>query len=202
MTEEPLVLPYTLGAALERLSHIRGAIARDTQLAAALPDATAEHLHGAREALLLALEAGDQATRQNALGAAQKYIRQIYETLSQPGLFENSAPIFTALGFPDPLDDKLVPVDVFTVVTTFSRPNRQMFTTIAFEHSPGARGYRLRETRRIEGEDFVDDTLESLTPVFRRARLPIGTHRLAIESRNASGFVLSPEFEIVVPHDV
>jgi len=202
MTEEPLVMPYTLGAALERLSHIRGAVARDAELAAALPAATPEHLHRAREALILALESGDQATKQKALGTAQSYLRQLLETLAQPGLFADSAQKFALLGFPDPLSDKLAPVDVSTVVTTFSRPDRQMFTTIAFEASPGARGYRLRETRHIEGEDFVDDTLESLTPVFRRARLPIGVHRLAIESRNASGFVMSEEFQVIVPQDV
>lgn len=207
MTEEPLLMPFTPGAAIERLSHIRGALAKHAEIAAVLPPSTPNHIETARQALLLALESGDQGTRQGALVASQDYLRQLFATLSQPGLFpegEGSAH-FAALGFPDPSKkekEALRPLDVSSVIVTFTRPERQIFTTIAFEHSPGAIGYRLRQTIVVAGEDFIDDTLESPVPVFRRVRLPVGEHRLRIESRNHSYFVLSEEFKVVVPAEV
>jgi hypothetical protein len=204
MTEEPLLMPFTPGAAIERLSHIRGTLATHSDIAAALPEATPAHIDSAREALLLAVESGDQSARQRALRAAQKYLCQLYETLRQPEVFpaERMAAHFAELGLPNPQQEDLRPIDVSTVLVTFSKPQRQIFTTIAFEHSPGAIGYRLRETIVVAGEDFVDDTIEGPLPVFRRVRLPIGEHRLRVESRNHSHFVLSDEFIVNVPEDV
>ena len=201
MTEEPLVTPYTPGALLERLAFLRGTLKRHADIAAALPDTTSQHLREAADAIELALESGDGAIVQKALLTAQNYLRQLHETVSQPGLWpeERVSGVFQDLRFPDPLNKEVAAVDIKTVLVTYSMPRRQMLTTLAFEHAPGAVGYRLRETRFINGEDVEDEMIASLTPIFRRVRIPAGEHRLCIESRDDSGIALSEEFTITVP---
>jgi hypothetical protein len=200
-TEDPLLNPYSPGECLARLARLRGVLLREEWIAQALPATTGETLREAAEALTLALESGDTATVQHANETAGQYLQQLFETACQPGLWnENATRAFEALGFPDPLaSTPLRAVDISTVVVTHSQPERQVMTTISFEHAPGAKAYRLRTTRFIEGEDVLDDTHTCLAPVFRRMRIPAGTHRVHIESRDHSGTANSEEFTIEVP---
>jgi hypothetical protein len=205
MTEEPLIMPYSPGDCLARLSQIRGALERYPALATALPAGTADHLSEAGQALVLALESGDGATTQRALSTGQNYIAGLYEAACQPGLLvEKDVPeYFAALGFPNPLANGLLsPINVKSVVATYTTPTRQVLTTLSFDHAPGAKAYRLITIRHINGEDVYDDTITSLTPVFRRMRVPVGQHRMVVESRDESGTALSPEFTITVPEEV
>jgi hypothetical protein len=204
MTEDPLMNPYSPGECLARLARLRGVLLRESWIAAALPPATLETLTEASQALTLALESGDHATLERAQRAARDYLQQLHQIASQPGLWNGeTSKALEAMGFPDALaETPLAAVDVSTVVVTHSQPERQVMTTIAFDHAPGAKAYRLRTTRHIQGEDVHDDTVTCLAPVFRRVRIPAGKHRLRIESRDHSGIALSDEFTIEVPAPV
>lgn len=199
MTEEPLVNPYSPGECLARLAQVRGAILREETLARALPEA-AQTLRAAIDALLLALESGDSATVGKAHAAARDYLKQLYAAACKPDLWDgDAARACTLLGFPDPAQTHVAAVDTKTIVATHSQPARQVMTSISFDHAPGAKAYRLRTTRIIHGEEVHDDTVTSLSPVFRRVRIPAGTHRMRIESRDHSGIALSEEFLVEVP---
>ena len=199
MTEEPLVNPYSPGECLARLAQVRGAIMRDETIARALPDA-AETLRAAIDALLLALESGDGATVGKAHAAAREYLKQLDAAACKPDLWNgDAARIFASLGFPDPAQTGVAAVGINTIIATHSQPARQVMTSISFDHAPGAKAYRLRTTRIIHGEEVHDDTITSLSPVFRRVRIPAGTHRMTIESRDHSGAALSEEFTVEVP---
>ena len=151
MTEEPLVNPYSPGECLARLAHVRGAVLRDATIAQALPG-SADALQAAIEALLLALESGDGATVEKAHVAAGGYLKQLYAAASKPDLWNgDAARVFASLGFPDPAQIGVAAVDVKTIVATHSQPARQVMTSIAFDHAPGAKAYRLRTTRIIHG---------------------------------------------------
>ena len=204
ISEDPLVNPYSPGECLARLARLRGALLRESWLAAALPPDVPAMLGQATEALTLALESGDGPTVTRAHEAAGAYLRQLHEIACQPALWNGeTSRALAALGFSDPLaPSPLAPVDVSTVVATHSQPERQTMTTLAFEHAPGAKAYRLITTRFIEGEDVHDDTMTCLAPVFRRMRIPPGTHRLRIEARDHSGTAMSEEFTIEVPAPV
>ena len=196
---EPSVAPISSGAALARLAEIAGAIQRHENIAAVLPDALKTIGHAQQE-LSAALETGEQGTIQNALSSAQTALQRLYEAVSQPGLFgENSASVFQSLNFPDAIEPKLQAIDVSTIVTTFSQPQRQVLMSLSFSDAPGAIAYWLRETRVIAGEDYHDYLLESYHPQFRNVRLAPGRHRFNIQSRDMNTTILSEEFEIAIP---
>lgn len=200
-TEDPLVNPYSPGECLARIARLRGVLRREAWVSAPLPADSADKLVVAAAALTAALESGDSDAVERANLAAGDCFQELYDAASRPGLWPDDAvAAFTKLGFSNPLaDSPLAPVDLSTVVITHSQPERQVMTTVAFEHAPGAKAYRLCTTRFIEGEDVHDDTITSLSPVFRRVRIPAGTHRLRIESRDHSGTAISEEFSIEVP---
>ena len=197
---EPSVAPISTGAAMARISEVAGAIHRHESIAVVLPDALSQ-LANAQHRLNVALGQGEQGAKQNALSNAQSVLQRVYETVSQPGLFEaEKAPeVFRALGFPDPLNPTLQAIDLATIVTTFSQPQKQVLMALAFDDAPGAIAYWLRETRVVQGEDYHDYLLESYHPQFRNVRLAPGKHRFNIQSRNMHDTILSEEFEIEIP---
>ncbi len=205
MTDEPLIVPPSPGAALTRLAYVEGVLKRHADIASALPQDAASQLRQAREALLEALNSGERETVAEALKTAQSRVRRLYENLCQPGLWEEDGQVekvFSLFNFPDPLQPSVQAIDVSSVLATFSCPQRQIMTAIAFDEAPGALAYWLRETRPVQGEDVVDYLLERYSPLFLRVRLPIGPHRFQIESRDHSHVALSEEFVIVVPESV
>ena len=208
MTDEPTIIPVSPGAALVRLSQVLGAAQHNPTVARAIEPARLQQLLDKRSVLMNAIEADACETTPNektaiALREAQSALRELYETVSQPGLWnETEAPsAFAAMRFPDPLRRELQVVDVTRVLATFSCPQRQILTTLSFEDAPGAVAYWLYETRvlSVSGEEATDELIESYTPFFPRLRLPSGAHRFRIESRDHSVCKVSPEFQIVVP---
>ena len=138
---------------------------------------------------------------QDALSQAQTAIRAVYDACSA------DSALAIRLGFPDPeikIKDFVATVDTSTVVATHFKPLKQIFTTISFEEAHGATAYWLFEIRSLsnapKGEDeAVDAILENYAPYFSRVRLPVGKHRLVIESRNPSKSTRTEEFELEVP---
>ena len=197
---EPSVAPISAGGVLARLAEVVGAIHRHENIAAVLPDAPSQ-LANAQHRLNAALGQGEQGAKQGALTNAQTVLQRVYETVSQPGLFStDEAPsVFRALNFPDPLEAKLQAIDVSTIVTTFSQPQRQVLMSLSFSDAPNAIAYWLRETRVVRGEDYHDYLLESYHPQFRNVRLAPGKHRFNIQSRDMNTTILSDEFEIEIP---
>ncbi|HEX8237835.1 MAG TPA: hypothetical protein VF600_17975 [Abditibacteriaceae bacterium] len=206
MIDEPTVIPVSPGAAITRLSQVAGALRKNSEIAAALPAETATLLRSRRDALLQALENDEPGAVEAALRDAQKTLRQIYETVSQPGLWtpEQAPSVFAALHFPDPLVRGVQPVDASRVIATFACPRNQVLTTLSFEDAPGSIAYWLREIRTIEatGEILDDAMVENYAPVFHRLRIAPGVRRFRIESRDASNIAVSDEFEITVPHSL
>jgi hypothetical protein len=204
MIDEPTVIPVSPGAAVARLSQVAGALQKNADIAAALPSETAAQLRSQRDALLQALENDAPNEVEAALRAAQVSLRQVYEAISQPGLWtvEQAPAVFAALRFPDPLVNGVQPVDASRVVATFSCPRKQILTTLAFEDAPGSIAYWLREIRTIEatGEILDDHMVENYAPVFHRLRIAPGVRRFRIESRDSSKIAVSDEFEITIPH--
>jgi hypothetical protein len=195
-TEEPLIAPINCGDAVVALCRLTGALARNDALGAAISAADKTQVAKVQGRLLAALQDGDSKACRRALDEARALMGRVHAAVS--GADSPGEAALQALGWAT-AEGALQPVDVTTVYAAHSQPARQVFTTISFDHSFGAVGYRLREIRVVAGEDFAEDCLESLLPVFRRVRLAAGVHRFAIESRNHSGFVLSPEFTIEVP---
>ncbi len=196
-TDEPLICPATPAAALWRLERLEGALANE-EAWDAMP-ILQENLAQARKALQEA--AKTQPNVGTAFREAQNAIRAVYDAaVSDPART-------VRLGFPDPdnkIKDFVAPVDVTTVVTTHFKPQKQVFTTISFEEAHGATAYWLFEIRSLsdapQGEDeALDAILENYAPYFSRVRLPIGKHRLVIESRNPSKSTRTEEFDIEVP---
>jgi hypothetical protein len=206
MIDEPTVIPVSPGAAVTRLSQVVGALQKNTDLAAALPAQTTTQLRSQRDALLRALENDEPRAVEAALRDAQKTLRQIYETISQPGLWspEQAPPVFASLHFPDPLVRGVQPVDASRVIATFACPQNQVLTTLSFEDAPGSIAYWLREIRTIEatGEILDDAMVENYAPVFHRLRIAPGVRRFRIESRDSSKIAVSDEFEITIPHSL
>lgn len=204
MIDEPTVIPVSPGAAVARLSQVIGALQKNTQIAAALPAETATQLRNNRDSLLRAMENDEPNEVEAALRNAQVSLRQVYETISQPGRWspEQAPAVFAALRFPDPLVKGVQPVDASRVVATFSCPRNQILTTLAFEDAPGSIAYWLREIRTIEatGEILDDAMVENYAPVFHRLRIAPGVRRFRIESRDSSKIAVSDEFEITIPH--
>ena len=201
ISEDPLVNPYSPGEALARLARLRGVLAREAWIASALPADSDAALKEAFDKVTGALESGDVEVLEAANASAAASLQKLYDAVCRPNLWDGQGGCaFAELAFSDPAADSLLcPVDVSTIVATHSQPERQVMTSISFEHAPGAKAYRLLTTRFIEDEDVHDDTITSLSPVFRRMRIPAGTHRLRIEARDHSGTAMSDEFTIVVP---
>lgn len=225
MIDEPLVIPFSPGAALARLAQIEGVLARRPDIARAFAtDSTkiasrgvskssagtesselALSLQEARHNLVQALGVENRVTVEATFAVAQNRLLRCYEAACEPGRWndaETQAQALSALGFPDPQRrrDLLVdPVAVESVLTTYFKPQRQVLTTLAFTDAAGATAYWLSEIRVVRGEDYEDHLVENFAPVFARVRLPIGKHRLRIESRNPHARAVSPEFTIDVP---
>ena len=200
LSDEPSITPPTPGACVVRLSEILGVLRRNEPDANGVPSLEAK-LASAREALLEAIESGQNLG--TPFDAAQKCVQEVYTYATEKfSDTDAQADALMQLGFPDPRlkdADKLLPVDVLTVITTHFKPVRQVFSTITFREAHGATAYWLHEVRELDGEDLVDAVVENYAPYFSRVRLPVGKHRLIIESRNTSYSVLSEVFEIEVP---
>lgn len=190
MIDEPLVTPVSPGSALVRLAQVAGALQRSPQAATLLPAEAIASLQKARQTLEEAVEAGDYTAVRPALRDAQQVLRGLYQSLGG----EAAAPIFGL-----PIGTAVQPVNIATICATFTRPERQVLTTLAFDDALGATAYWLHELRELRGQILEDSILETLSPVFPRLRLPIGPHRFRIESRNPSESVTSAEFSVEVP---
>ncbi|MDF2441776.1 MAG: hypothetical protein JWN98_2760 [Abditibacteriota bacterium] len=228
MIDEPLVIPFSPGAALVRLAQIEGVLQRHSDIARAFSsEATSRgsfeasdqandraetlelghSLQEARQNLMQAIISGEHAVVATTFAAAQQRLLTCYEAACEPIRWEGSAltqaEALSLLGFSNPQQrrESLVDaVDTRSILVTYSKPQRQVLTTIAFNDAAGATAYWLNETRVVAGEDYEDALIENYAPVFARVRLPIGPHRLRIESRNPHARAVSPEFTIEVPN--
>lgn len=223
MIDEPLVIPFSPGAALVRLAQIEGVLKRHPDIARALSSEAvsqgtveapkragslelASSLQEARHNLVQALSDGDHTTVATTFAAAQNRLLGCYQAACEAGRWQESSvtqdQALKTLNFPDPQQkrDSLVEaVEVQSVLATYFKPQRQVLTTIAFQDAAGATAYWLSEIRVVAGEDYEDHLIENYAPVFSRVRLPIGKHRLRIESRNLHARSVSQEFTIDVP---
>ncbi|MBV9467757.1 MAG: hypothetical protein JO316_06775 [Abitibacteriaceae bacterium] len=205
MTDEQLIVPVSPGSALVRLSQVKGALQRHSHIAEALPAATITQLQQEQETLLRALEVNEAASIQSGLRVAQEHLRSIYETLSQAhtpyanGTAAGQSHPCSILGFPDPRESQVQPVNAKTVIATFSKPARQVMTALSFQEAAGAIAYWLVEVRFLRDERLEDFMVESTAPLFTRLRLPCGPHTLRIQTRNLSEAVMSEDFTIEVP---
>jgi hypothetical protein len=204
-SDEPSIAPPTPGAVLVRLSQVLGKITTFPAFASstsnAVPNFTPK-LASARGALLEALETGQ--TLGTPFQNAQNTLRELYQTIAQTSEeADQAAENLMHFGFPDPRTvsdaSPVSPVDASSVVMTHFKPQRQVFTTFSFGEAHGATAYWLFEIRFLGEEKFVDAVVENYAPQFSRVRLPVGKHRLLIESRNAHRNAHSEEFEIEVP---
>ena len=201
LTDETKIAPPTPGAALVRLSQTLGAMRR-AQNANPMPENLAE-LARARDSLQNALENGEK------LGTpfcnAQNALRNLFATIQNSTQTDDEkGALLVQLGFPDPRiseSDFVAPINVETVCVTHFKPQKQIFSTLCFEEAQGATAYWLFEIRVLaDGSEAHDALVENYAPTFSRVRLPIGTHRFLIESRNPSKSVRSEEFSIEVPN--
>ncbi|HEX8463107.1 MAG TPA: hypothetical protein VF627_00685 [Abditibacterium sp.] len=204
LSDEPSIAPPTPGAALVRLCQTIGAVrARSGEEA---PNANAmpsigEKLASARANLTKAIEAGQPLGE--PFQEAQNALRTLYAHIVEqfPDADERAVRLLS-FGFPDPRlaeSERVLPVDVATVVATHFKPERQIFTTLSFDESHGATAYWLLEARYFDEERLLDGVVENYAPQFSRVRLPVGRHFFIIESRNAHHTARSEEFELEVP---
>ena len=205
LSDEPSIAPPTPGAVLVRLSQVIGKLNGFANGAAPIPNAVpdfTQKLASARGALLEALESGQNLG--TAFENAQNLLRECYQIVANSGEEnETRAENLMLFGFPDPRTineaSPVAPVSIHSVIATHFKPLRQVFTTLSFGEAHGATAYWLFEIRFLEGEKFVDGVVENYAPQFSRVRLPVGKHRLMIESRNSHRAARSEEFEIEVP---
>jgi len=194
-TDEPSIRPATPAAALWRLSHLVGALERETSWNA-MPIL---HEKLARALTDLLNVAASNGNSQDAFENSQAAIREVYDAATSAQKTER----LVRLGFPDPLieaKDYVGPVDISTVVVSHFKPLKQVFSTISFEEAHGATAYWLLEIRVLgDGSEAFDAIVENYAPYFSRVRLPIGRHRFVIESRNPSKHARTREFEVEVP---
>jgi len=191
--DEPLIVPFTSGEVLVRLTQIIGALEHH-----ASPQL--QSFQNAKTALLQALESGDHAATGSTLRRAQEELSGLYQSI------QNDPQQCEKFGFPtaDFLADEysLCPVNVQTVTATFVLTGKQVLTSIAFERAANARFYWLHEVRHFANnpsERVEDPIIESSSPFFDRLRLAPGPRVLRIKARNLSTFVLSDEFTVDVP---
>lgn len=200
LSDEPSIAPPTPGALLVRLSQLVGVFREAAPNANGVPSVP-QKLASAREALLQAIENGEVLGE--VFGSAQHTLREIYaQTANLYDDDEARAHALLKLGFPDPrlvAAERVLPVDVSTVVCTHFKPEKQVFTTLSFAESHGATAYWLFEARYFDEERLLDAVVENYAPQFSRVRLPVGKHHLIIESRNPHYATRSEEFTIEVP---
>jgi hypothetical protein len=209
MIDEPLVRPFSPGGAIVRLTQIEGVFERQPALAQAVAEVVLSEANGQKvpalsaslqtacQRLQNAIKNSDFSLQQQAMSETQALLWRIYGSLEQ---LQNPE-FYTLLGFPRPEareNWEVQAVDVQTVVATYSKPQRQVFTALSFGDAPGATFYRLQEARVVQDEDIVEDLLENHAPLFR-VRLPIGSHRLRIVALNVHHRAVSEEFKIEVP---
>lgn len=196
-TDESSIRPATPPAALWRLARLKGALDREAWNAMPILQ---ESLARAQKQLELA--AGSSPDVGEALACAQNAIHAVYEAAARA---EGADERLLRLGFPDARlqekeKDRVGPVDISTVVATHFKPAKQIFTTISFEEAHGATAYWLLEIRVLgDGTEAIDAIVENYAPYFSRVRLPVGSHRFVIESRNPSKHARTDEFELEVP---
>jgi hypothetical protein len=200
LTDESTITPPTPAAALFRLKQLEGSLRRNLDKANLVP-INGQDLALAVDSLQEAVSNGDLLG--TAFKNAQKSIQDVYNAVITSTLEADAKnELVVALGFPDlnRTDQTWVQqVDVASVVATHFKPKKQVFTTLAFNEAHGATAYWLHEIRVVDGDDIMDAILENWAPVFPRVRMPVGKHRLVIESRNTSYAVMSEEFELEVP---
>lgn len=203
-SDESTITPPSPGAALVRLSQVIGVLHRSPD-SNSVPEngaTLARPLIIARESLYKAIENGENVG--TPLADAQKSLQELFAHIAQTHADDANAQAdaLLGLGFPDPrllAEARVAPIDVSTVVATHFKPQKQVFTTLAFDEAHGATAYWLHEKKWISGEPYVDAVIENWAPQFTRIRMPVGKHTLIIESRDSSYSVMSPEFEIEVP---
>ncbi len=200
LTDESTITPPTPAAALLRLVQLEGSLRRNQDKANLVPN-IGQDLASAYSALQEAIANGDFLG--TTLKNAQKAIQDIYNAVITSELEDEAKnELILALGFPDlgrTNETWVQSVDVASVVATHFKPKKQVFTTLAFNEAHGATAYWLHEIRVVDGDDIWDAIVENWAPVFPRVRMPVGKHRLVIESRNTSYAVMSEEFELEVP---
>lgn len=201
LTDETKIAPPTPGAALVRLSQTLGALRR-VQNANPMPENLAQ-LARERESLQNAIENGEKLG--TPFKNAQNALRILFATIQNSSSSDDEkGALLVQLGFPDTRineSDYVAPVDVSTVCATHFKPQKQVFSTLAFEEAQGATAYWLFEIRVLaDGTEAHDALIENYAPTFSRVRLPIGNHRFIIESRNPSKSVRSAEFSVDVPN--
>lgn len=191
--DEPLIVPYTPGEVLVRSSQVLGALSQGAH-----PNSAS--LETARQALLTALESGDQASLAQALQTAQQQLLEIYESVKE------DSEVLASLGFPSAalLADEMSiePVDVSKVNVTYTITGKQVLASISFPRAANAKFYWLHEVRHFTAnpaERVEDPILESHSPLFDRVRLVPGKRILRIKSRNLSTSAMSDEFTLDVP---
>lgn len=204
LTDEPSITPPSPGDALVRLIQIEGSLQDLNGKANAVPievNHAKAAISAAREGLTSVLAAGGDAGP--ALLAAQNCIREIYAAVAASGESPIEATeLLLGLGFPDPsrtLETWVKTVDLSTVTVTHFKPERQVMTTIAFQHAVGAEAYWLREIIFFADQEVEENVVENFAPIFQRVRMPVGKHTLVIESRNQHRAVRTERFEIEVP---
>lgn len=203
-SDESTITPPSPGAALVRLSQVIGALHR-SPYSNSVPEngeSLARPLINARESLYKAIESGENVG--TPFSDAQKSLQELFAHIiaKHAADADAQAQALLNLGFPDPrllAQARVAAVEVATVVATHFKPVKQVFTTLAFDEAHGATAYWLHEKKFVGDEPYVDAVIENWAPQFTRIRMPIGPHRLFIESRDASYFVHSKEFEIEVP---
>jgi hypothetical protein len=200
MTDEPLIRPVTAGTALVRLSEVLGGLKRRSTLASALPQELREDLCRRREALVQAIEDGPSKALESTFIAAQGALQQLYETVLHASDQAEAAQHLVELGFPNPLQaDEVQPIDIGTLLITFSRPKKQVLTTFAFREAAGAMAYWLHEIRFLRDERLEDPIVQNYAPLFQRVRIAPGPRTFRILSRDTHKSVASEEFSFKVP---
>jgi hypothetical protein len=200
MTDEPLIRPVTAGTALVRLSEVLGALKRHSTLLAALPNGIRDDLCKRREALLEAIEQGPSKALESTFIAAQTALQQLHEAISQGSDKAETAQHLVELGFPDPTQfGEVQPIDIGSLLITFSRPKKQVLTTFAFREAAGAMAYWLHEIRFLRDERLEDPIVQNYAPLFQRVRIAPGPRTFRILSRDTHKSVASEEFSFKVP---
>ena len=199
--DEPLVAPVTAGGAVRRLSEAAGVLTRRGVLTN-----WSQRLRERREALIAALETGSGPQVTVELQAARDCLFALYGEVSA---LDEGEELCAALGFPAPdaiqASKRFVqPVDLDSMVVTFSRCGKQVMANFDFREAPGATAYWLHEVRYIDGERsewsrLEDDLYESCSPMFHRLRLAPGMHYFRIMARNPQSSAMTDEFPVDVP---
>ena len=180
-SDESTITPPNPGAALVRLSQVTGALRRSPYSNSVPENAEklALPLLNARERLYKAIESGENVG--TPFSQAQKELQNLFARVCQsyPEDADTQAAMLLSLGFPDPrliAEARVAPVDVSSVVATHFKPQKQVFTTLAFDEAHGATAYWLHEKKFISGQPYVDAVVENWAPQFTRIRMPVGKH--------------------------